>query len=73
MKMETDIKDQRYIEVELENDEKVRVTLIPESWSSGPGVRVQIRQRDGHLRQGPEIPVSVVGEVVAAVVDLVRQ
>ena len=73
MTIETDGSNQKYIEVVLENEEKVRVTLIPDSWSSGPGVRVQIRQRDGHLRQGPEIPAAQVGEVVAAVIELVRQ
>jgi len=67
-----DSSGKKYIEVRLENDEDVRVTLVEDSWASGPGIRIQIRQRDGHLRQGPEIPVTEIGRVVAAVIDLLR-
>jgi hypothetical protein len=68
-----DNKDHRFAEIEMENGEKVRVTIVEESWSSGPGVRIQVRQKDGHLRQGPEIPAAVLGEVVSAVINLVRR
>ena len=73
MKTETDSSDQRYIEVPLDNGEKIRVTLIPDSWATGPGIRIQVRNADGHLRQGPEIPASEIGKVVGAVVELVRR
>jgi hypothetical protein len=68
--METDSSGKKYIEVRLENDERVRVTLVPDSWSSGSGIRIQIRQTDGHLRQGPEIPVTEIGSVIGAVIEL---
>jgi hypothetical protein len=72
MGIETDSSDHKYIEVPMENGEKIRVTLIENSWAKGPAVRIQIRNAEGHLRQGPEIPAGEIGRVVGAVVDLVR-
>ena len=73
MEIKTDSSDQSYIEAEMMGDERVRITLIEDSWAETPGVRIQVRQSGGHLMQGPEIPVTAIGNVVAAVVELVRQ
>ena len=73
MAIETDGSNQKDIEVPMDNGEKIRVTLIENSWATGPGIRVQVRNAEGHLRQGPEIPAAEIGKVVAAVVDLVRK
>jgi hypothetical protein len=73
MGIETDSSNQKYIEVPTENGEKIRVTLIENSWATGPGIRIQVRNAEGHLRQGPEIPAAAIGKVVGAVVDLVRK
>lgn len=70
--MATDETGRAFIEVSLPNGENVRVTLVEESWANSPGIRLQIRDASGHLRQGPEIPASAVGQVVAAVIELVR-
>jgi hypothetical protein len=72
-KIETDESGKKFIEVLLANDEKVRVTVVEESWAGVPGVRIQIRSIDGHLRQGPEIPITEIGHVVAAIIELVRR
>lgn len=71
--VEEDSSGKSFIEVPMENDERVRITLVANSWSSGAGIRIQIRQRDGHLRMGPEIPVAVIGQVVGGVIELVRR
>lgn len=69
----TDSSGNEYIEIALANEEKIRVTMVPDSWTGGEGVRIQMRAVDGHLRQGPEIPASSVGDLVAAVIALIRR
>ncbi len=73
MQVEKDSRDQKYIEVPWSDTESLRVTHVPESWSGRGGIRVQVRQEDGHLRQGPEIPVDKVGDIVSAVINLMRE
>lgn len=72
MNFTTDSSKNPYIEILLENDENVRVTYIANSWANEGGFRIQIRQVDGHLRQGPEIPASTVSDVIAAIVKLLN-
>ncbi len=67
--MPTDSSGNLYEEVPI-SDGHVRVTYIENGWDNSPSVRIQIRDGIGHLRQGPEIPLSSVGGVVGAVVDL---
>ncbi|MGA2601783.1 MAG: hypothetical protein ABSH09_32875, partial [Bryobacteraceae bacterium] len=59
-------------EVPLSNGEQVRVTYIEQGWAGQGGLRIQIRETNGRLRQGPEIPVDQVGDVVSAVINLLR-
>jgi len=72
MKIEKDSSENKYIEVDMDNGEKVRVTHIAKSWSGQGGLRIQIRDERGHLRPGPEIPAEKIGEVVSGLFDLVR-
>jgi len=61
-----------YREVEMEA-EHVRLTYVAQGWNDTPSVRFQIRDEDGHLRQGPEIPLKIMGSVVGALLDLVTE
>ena len=70
--MPIDSSNNHYHEVPISGG-SVRVTYIEDGWGSSPSVRIQIREETGHLRQGPEIPISSVGGVVGAVVDLLSQ
>ncbi|GAG15457.1 unnamed protein product, partial [marine sediment metagenome] len=36
-------------------------------------IRIQIREENGRLRQGPEVPLETVPEVIRAMVELVRE
>jgi hypothetical protein len=48
----------------------VRVTYILNGWDNSPSIRIQIEEDNGHVRQGPEIPLSNIGDVVGAIVAL---
>ncbi|HEX2203922.1 MAG TPA: hypothetical protein VHG91_11515 [Longimicrobium sp.] len=67
--MPQDSSGQEYEQVDIPGG-KVRVTYIPHGWADSPSVRIQIQDESGHLRQGPEIPLSVIGDVVGSVVKL---
>ena len=67
--MDTDQSGNMYKEIEIQGG-KVRVTYIQNGWDGSPSVRIQIRDASGHLRQGPEIPITSIGGVVGSVVDL---
>jgi hypothetical protein len=71
--IQTDSSGNRFVEVDLPSDEKLRISLIPQGWAGTPGVRVQARDSTGHLRQGPEIPVGYLGDLVGAVVELLSR
>lgn len=62
-----------YVEINLIADQRIRVTNVPNGWTGGEVMRVQIRDENGHLRQGPDIPIENVGEVFQAVVHLARR
>ena len=70
--IETDKRGQRYVDIPIEGA-AVRVTLVPHGWSDSPCMRVQIREENGHLRQGPDIPLSVTGDVTKAILDLINE
>lgn len=69
----TDSRGNHYFEFEMLNEEKVRVTYVKKGWPGGPTVRFQIRQKNGQLRRGPDVPLENMGEVMQAVVELVRK
>jgi hypothetical protein len=69
MTIETDDSGQEYIEFSLASG-SLRLTRIPEAWHGGTALRVQIREEDGHLRQGPDIPSDKLGEMFNAALKL---
>lgn len=71
--IETDSSDQHYVEIDMANGQCIRVTHVPDGWTGGEVVRVQIRVENGHLRQGPDIPIENLGEVIQAMVELIRR
>lgn len=76
MDIQSDSSDQPFIDTPTLVGEHVRVTLI-RSDKAGYGtdvLKLQIREANGHLRRyGPEIPMDAVGDVVKALVELVRR
>ena len=67
--MPIDTSNNKYQEVPISGGQ-VRITYIENGWDGSPSVRIQIRDETGHLRQGPEIPITSIGGVVGAVVNL---
>ena len=68
--MTTDSKGNGYKEVEIPGG-TVRLTYVQNGWTSSSSIRVQIRDDTGHLRPGPEIPITEVGRMVGAIVELI--
>ena len=66
-----DQKGQTYENVSLPSG-TLRVTCIPNGWTDGPTIRLQIEDEHGHIRPGPEVPYSAIGEIVGAVVRLLH-
>ncbi len=67
--MPVDSSNNEYQEIPISGG-SVRVTYIENGWDDSPSVRIQIRDESGHLRQGPEVPITSIGGVVGAVVNL---
>ena len=63
-----DSSGKEFMEIETGSEEHVRLTLVPadEAGYETTSLRVQIRQSDGRLRPGPEIPLASMPEVLAA-------
>lgn len=68
--IETDGKGQRYIEIALADEEKLRVTFLSNTWMGKPGVRVQ-EKSGAQLKQGPEVSIDKVGELISCIFELV--
>jgi hypothetical protein len=64
----------RFLDVPTLVDEHVRITLVPkeEAGYQVDSMRLQIRDAKGHLRPGPEVPVTAIGDFVKGLVDLLR-
>jgi hypothetical protein len=71
-RFDADSATHEFIEFLTLGNEMIRVTYIPESWAGQGGVRIQVRNSNGHLNQGPEIPLQSVGDLVGAITDLLR-
>ncbi|WP_423908249.1 hypothetical protein [Candidatus Spongiihabitans sp.] len=69
MNMQTDSSNQPYTAVECYN-KHIRLTYVKNSGWKVPAVRIQVREGNGHLRQGPEIPVEIMGTVASSLIDL---
>lgn len=68
----TDSAGQQFAEVRTFSGERLRFTFIPAKRAGyrADSVRIQIRPRNGRLRQGPEIPVKRLGDAVRAMLNL---
>lgn len=73
--VKTDGSDQRYVEVDLPLKQKLRLTFIRSTWDDEvqPGIRLQIRDEEGRLRPGPEVPINHLGAVASALVTILVQ
>lgn len=65
-----DAKGNEYREVQIQS-ENVRLTYVENGWTGSACIRVQNRDENGHLKPGPEIPLTAVGGMVGAIVELV--
>ena len=74
MTVEVDSSGQRYVDTPTLYDEHVRTTYIPAEKAGyrEDSVRIQIRDARGHIRKGPEVPLSAIGGMVAAIIELLR-
>ena len=72
MRPQQDSSGQLYIEVPSIGGEFIRATVIAEpDWASPYDcIRVQVKDANGHLRQGPEIPEPVMYALMEAVRQL---
>ncbi len=70
--MPLDSSNQLYEEASIPHG-TVRVTYIQNGWDGTPSIRLQIREERGHLRQGPEIPIASLGDVVGAAIRLITE
>ncbi len=71
--MDKDSKGNWYEEVPIPGS-VVRITYVTEGWAGTPSVRIQTKDEDrGNLRQGPEVPLSAVGGLVGAIVELLSR
>ena len=70
MNLPTDSAHNPYQEVPLDQNQKVRLTLIATGWAGDPSIRIQIRDETGHLRPGPEIPTAQLSQIAVALIAL---
>jgi hypothetical protein len=67
----TDSRGNRYLEFDMTDAERIRVTRIAQAdWAGGPTLRVQKRRKTGNVVQGPEFPVSVSSQLIEALRSL---
>lgn len=67
--MKTDSSNNLYREVEIPGGH-IRVTRIEIGWDDSPSIRIQVRQGNGHLLPGPEIPINVLNNLYNAINQL---
>ena len=70
----TDSAEQPYVDVPTLVDERIRATFVkaPKAGYKVDSIRLQIREANGHLRQGPDVPLESVGPLVSAMIELIR-
>lgn len=69
----TDSSGQHYAEINLSSGEVVRITHVPVGSSGHENIRIQIRATSGHLRHNTDIPLENFGEVMQAMVELIKR
>jgi len=67
--VEQDSSNQLYQEVEV-NGAHIRFTYVPSGsgFECGPCIRIRVKNPNGHLKQGPDIPISHLPSCIAAIV-----
>jgi hypothetical protein len=60
--MQHDSKNQPYLEIEIDGGTSIRLTAVT-TWSTAPGIRINIKDANNHLRPGPEIPFENIPEL----------
>jgi hypothetical protein len=75
MEAKTDGSHQRYVDIPSHGGEHIRLTFISgeKAGYQRDSLRIQIRAADGHLRQGPEIPLDILIQVLGAAGVLVSE
>jgi hypothetical protein len=71
-RLKTDSSGKHFVETEVSAGFRIRLTLVPfnESGWERESVRIQVVESKGSLRQGPEIPIDILGSVGYALNDL---
>ena len=63
-----DSRGNTFLEFDMTDDERIRVTRITHAdWAGGPTLRIQKRRKTGNVVQGPEMPMSVAGKLIRAI------
>ncbi len=62
MEKVTDSTGKPYIEFG-EPEFTIRITFNNNGWNNEECIRIQVKNEKGHLRQGPEIPLRLFGEL----------
>ena len=75
MTIDQDGSDQPFVDTPTLLNEHIRTTLVraDRAGHHADSIRIQIREENGHLRHGPEVPLETVPEVIRAMVELVRE
>lgn len=69
--MNTDSNGNAFTEIKMDSD-FIRLTYIQKGWDGSPSIRIQMRDENGHLRQGPEIPLDYYGQMFSGTIELLR-
>lgn len=73
MNLQTDDSGNYYLELERPQNEKIRLTYMPNrEWASQDVIRVHAIADSGKPRHGPEIPVDQVGDFVSSLINLLK-
>jgi hypothetical protein len=66
-----DMSNQSYVELPGPGQDHIRITCVPAvGYRDEPHFRVSVRENEGRLRQGPEIPYSRLGEFFQGLLEL---
>ncbi len=66
----TDRTGKQIVEVSTGNGGHLRITKVPAGWTGGETLRFQIREVNGRVWRGPEIPITAGPDVVRGIAEL---
>lgn len=74
MEVKTDDQGNRYIEQDRPGGDKTMIAYIPNpKWTTQEVVSMRIREANGKLKFGVDVPIDDVSEFVAAIVQLLSE